>query len=127
MLRVVRLATDASQRPGGARQALAPAKLRRVKAFIEAHLGQDLDLQALAEVAGLSRFHFSRAFQQTTGVSPYLFLTRTRIDRAKVALTQTNSPLADVARAHGYNSAAQFSSAFRKTTGVSPRAWRSRL
>ena len=127
VLRVIRLATNASQIPGGARQALAPAKLRRVKAFIEAHLDEDLDLQALADVAGLSRFHFSRAFQQTTGFSPYLFVTRTRIDRAKVALTQTNTSMAEVARAHGYNSAAQFSSAFRKTTGVCPRAWRSHL
>ena len=127
VLRVIRLATNASQIPGGRRQALAPTKLRRVKSFIEAHLDQDLDLQALADVAGLSRFHFSRAFQQTTGFSPYAFMTRTRIDRAKVVLTQTNAPMAEVARAHGYNSTAQFSSAFRKLTGVCPRTWRCQL
>ena len=127
VLRVIRLATNASQTPGGARQALAPAKLRRVKAFIEAHLDEDLDLQALADVAGLSRFHFGRAFQQTTGFSPYLFVTRTRIERAKLALTQTKASIAEVARTHGYNSAAQFSSAFRKMTGVCPRTWRYQL
>ena len=127
VLRVIRVATNASQMTGSARQALAPIKLRRVKAFIEAHLDEDLDLQALADVAGLSRFHFSRAFQQTTGCSPYLFVTRTRIERAKLALTQTNAPLVEVARAHGYNSGAQFSSAFRKITGVCPREWRRKI
>ena len=127
VLRVIHLATVASQKPGDARQALAPVKLRRVKAFVEAHLDEDLDLQALADVAGLSRFHFCRAFQQTTGFSPYLFVTRTRIERAKLALMQTNAPLAEVARAHGYKSGAQFSSAFRKITGVGPRDWRRRI
>ena len=127
VLRVIRLATNASQTPGRARQALAPAKLRRVKAFVEAHLAEDLDLQALADVAGLSRFHFSRAFQQTTGFSPYLFVTRARIERAKLTLMQTNAPIVEVARTHGYHSAAQFSSAFRKVTGTCPRAWRRQL
>ena len=127
LLRVIRLATNASQIPGGARQTLAPIKLRRVKAFIEAHLDEDLDLQALADVAGLSRFHFSRAFQQTTGFSPYLFVTKTRIEQAKLALMETNAPLVEVARTHGYKSAAQFSSAFRKLTGVCPREWRQKL
>ena len=127
VLRVIRLATNASETSCGARQALAPVKLRRVKNFIEAHLHEELDLQALADVAGLSRFHFSRAFQQTTGFSPYLFVTRTRIEQAKVALAETNTSIAAIARDHGYNSAAQFSSAFRKVTGVSPRAWRNEL
>ncbi len=124
VLRVVRLATNASQMPVNARQTLAPIKLRRVKAFIEAHLEQDLDLQALADVAGLSRFHFSRAFKQTTGCSPYLFLIRSRIERAKLILMQSNDSMAEVAHAHGFNSAAQFASAFRKITGICPSEWR---
>ena len=127
VLRVIRLATNASQVPDRGRQALAPARLRRVKAFIEAHLDEDLDLQALADVAGLSRFHFSRAFQQTTGFSPYLFVTRARIERAKLTLMQTDAPLVEVARAHGYNSRAQFSSAFRKITGIGPQEWRRKI
>lgn len=127
LLRLIRSATDACESASAARQAIAPYRLRRVQEYIAAHLAEDLDIQALADVAGLSRFHFSRAFQQTTGFSPYLFVTRARISHAKDALADPRRSVAAVALESGFNSPTQFGSTFKKLTGVSPREWRRRL
>ena len=127
LLRLIRSATGACASTSPARQAIAPFRLRRVQDYIAAHLAEDLDIQALADVAGLSRFHFSRAFQQTTGFSPYLFVTRARIAHAKAALADPKRSVAAVAQESGFNSPTQFGATFRKLTGLSPREWRQRL
>ena len=49
--------------------------IARARDYIEAHLAENLDLSGLAQVAGLSRSHFIRAFQRQTGFSPHAYLT----------------------------------------------------
>ena len=108
----------------GARQALSPATLSRVLFEIDSRLGEPLDVPHLADVAGLTRAHFSRAFQQTTGIPPRRFVTIRRVCRARDLLAATDAPLADVAASTGFSSQAHMSTVFRREVGTTPAQYR---
>jgi AraC family transcriptional regulator len=80
----------------------------------------------LAGAAAMSRFHFSDVFRRTTGRSPYAYVVARRMEKAKVLLSTTRLPVADVAWRLGYANAAKFARQFRRHTGINPSAWRSR-
>jgi AraC family transcriptional regulator len=103
---------------------LAPRLRRLVTEHIEANIESALTISALAEVAGLSEFHFARMFKASTGETPHGFVQRRRIDRAKQMLAETRLPLAEVALACGFSSQSHFAEAFRKRTGLTPSGYR---
>lgn len=74
------------------RGALDSPRLRRVTDFIEAHLGEDLTIDALATEACLSPFHFARAFKAATGTAPHRYLTERRVERAKTLIAGVSCP-----------------------------------
>jgi len=106
--------------------ALAPHRLRRVLEFIEAHLASDLSLADLTAAAGSSQSHFCRAFRLSTHASPYRYLLRRRIERAKILLLTDEMPLESVARACGFQRKHQFATIFRRTAGIGPKRFRLR-
>lgn len=107
-----------------ARNSLAPRTLTRLKAHIEQHLGDNITLDDLAAVAGLSRFHLCRAFREATGLPPHAYLTRERVTMARRLLRTTGMPIADIAKACGFASPNQFATTFRKYVGVTPTHFR---
>lgn len=107
-----------------ARHSLAPRRLRDVLAYIEAHLSKPINLDDLARVANLSRYHFSRAFQNAVGESPLAFVNRQRLQAAKHILKGTDHPLSEVARRCGFLSQSHFSASFRKYAGCTPTLYR---
>ena len=109
---------------GLAKHALAPVRLRRVLDHIETALYGPLDLDDLAQVAGLSRFHFSRAFRKAVGEPPLAYVARRRLEIAKTMLRTTPLPIAEVAAGAGFNSASYFCVAFQRAFGRSPREYR---
>ncbi len=112
--------------PGPARRAhaIAPRRLAEVKAFIEANLAGDITLADMAAAAGLSRFHFARAFKRDTGLSPHAFLIARRVELARRRLQEEDLPLEAVAAATGFGSTAHLTSAVRRVTGATPAQWR---
>ena len=110
--------------PQPRRYALTPRRLAMVREFAEAHLAEDIGLEDLAGAAGLSRFHFARAFRHETGTSPSAWLRSVRSERARAMLAGTDLPVQAVARACGFVSAAHFSNAFRAAFGTTPSRWR---
>ena len=64
--------------------------MRRVREYVEVHLGESIDLSMLAGVAGLSVHHFARQFKQSAGVTPHVYLTQKRVERAQEMLVQTD-------------------------------------
>ena len=104
--------------------ALAPYRLRRVLDYIGDNLNADLSLAVLSEVSGLSRYHFSRAFQRVTGLSPHAFVIDRRIERAKALIVGHDLPLAEIAKQCGFNTHGQFSTMFKRLTGLKPSQWR---
>jgi AraC family transcriptional regulator len=108
----------------GRAMALAPHRLRRVVEFVEANLGRGIRLVDLASAATSGQSHFSHAFQIATGLSPYQYVLRERIESAKVMLMTSDAPLEDVAARCGFHSRDQLSRMFKRVTGVSPRRYR---
>lgn len=105
-------------------EALPPWRLRRVFTLVEERLGERLTLDDLAGAAGLSRFHFGRAFRESTGQTPIGFLQERRLERARDLLRTTRLPLEEVARRAGFGSVSRFGEAFRRGTGTTPARWR---
>ena len=106
------------------RGGLAPAVLRRVLEFIDAHLDQPLTLADLASEAALSEYHFARMFRHSAGEAPHQFVMRRRMLRARMLLTQPALTLTDIALQCGFHSSSHFSHRFRQVHGVTPSAYR---
>ena len=102
-----------------ARGGLATAALRRVVELVETQLADPLTVEDLAAAAGLSAFHFARAFKQATGETPHRFVLRRRLERAKQALARGEPP-AQVAAACGFASQSHFGARFHEATGLTP-------
>jgi len=103
---------------------LAPWQVRRVTAYIEANLEKPIRNGDLAAVAGLSPCHFNRAFRNSVGDSPHLYIIRRRIERAQGLMLSTDSSLSDIAAECGHADQAHFTRLFRRLAGDSPAAWR---
>ncbi len=107
-----------------ARGGLSAHQLRRITAFIEAHLGDEIALVQLAHLVGLSPWHFCRSFKVSTGLPPHRFLVQARVERAKSLLADRTTSVTEVALKLGFGGSSQFSRVFRATVGVSPREYR---
>jgi len=105
---------------------LSPKALHRAIERLRSDSDADVSLAALASDAGLSRFHFCRAFKESTGLSPHAWLRQHRLEQAMDMLRDTNTSVVSVAAALGYASQTAFAAAFRKLTGETPSNWRRR-
>ena len=108
----------------GPRGGLPAHKLRRVTALLERQLAEPFDLAALAQAAGLSEFHFSRAFKASTGLAPSRYFIRMRMEQARRLLCETAASVVEVGLAVGYSSPSHFAQVFRRETGVAPSEYR---
>lgn len=113
--------THAFQRGG-----LAPWQVRRTTEFMQANLGRGVALRELAELVGLSPFHFARAFKQSVGDPPHRYLARRRIERACELLSATNLSVIEIAAQLGYEAPGALSRMFRREIGLSPSDYRRR-
>jgi len=104
--------------------ALPKWRLKRVYEYVDAHLEETINLSDMAAIAGLSRMHFAAQFRIATGFRPHDYLLNQRIERAKALLSETNTPLAEIALIVGFQAQAHFSTVFKRFTGKSPACWR---
>jgi AraC family transcriptional regulator len=109
------------------RGGLAPKTLLRAIERLRSDSDMDVSLAALAADAGLSRFHFCRAFKESTGLSPHAWLRQHRLEQAMNMLRDTDASIVSVAAELGYASQTAFAAAFRKLTGETPSDWRRRM
>ncbi len=119
--------TAEAQPPGDARPiagGLAPWQIARLKALVEAGLGERIRSAEMAEAARLSPSHFARAFKRSFGVPPHAYVNRRRIARAKSLMLKTPQSLTTIALACGLADQAHFCRLFRQYEGCSPSAWR---
>jgi AraC family transcriptional regulator len=108
--------------PDSGRLSIAQEKL--VRDYVGENMHRDISLSDLADLAGLSRFHFSRAFKRTTGLSPYQFILSARMARAKSSLANSDRSMLEISRSLGFGNQGQFAAAFRKSAGVTPSQFR---
>lgn len=101
-------------------------RLKLVEDFIRSNLEEQISIAQLAGIAGLSKRHFLRAFQERVGASPYCFVQALRMGEAKRRLAHTSEPVTDIALATGFSHVQHFSTRFKKSTGMSPSSFRQR-
>ncbi|MEM9275622.1 MAG: AraC family transcriptional regulator [Cyanobacteria bacterium P01_F01_bin.143] len=112
--------TKATEYSGG----LARNKLKRVLDYINEHLADDISLSELAKQAKLSQSHFSTLFRQSTGKSPYRFVTEQRVARAQELLLNTDMTVLDIAVAVGFYDQTHLRRHMKKLRGISPKQLR---
>ncbi|MCA8898798.1 MAG: AraC family transcriptional regulator [Hyphomonas sp.] len=100
------------------------ARIEHVRDHMRANLDEPLDLDTLAEVACLSRFHWHRVYRAMTGETAAQTVRRLRLSRAADELAQTSRPIAQIAERAGYATPAAFSRAFASAHGVPPAEFR---
>lgn len=100
--------------------------LCRARDHIDRHFADDLDLDQLAGIAGMSKFHFLRSFASVYGLTPLAHLGERRVERAQDLLRATNLTVTEVCFAVGYSSLGSFSSRFREIVGETPSAFQAR-
>ncbi len=100
--------------------ALSSRASARVIDYVDANLANPISLEKLAAVAGLSRFHFNRAFKADMGESPYQYVLRRRIETARLLLAGHDLSLEQVAAAVGFRDTSYFQKAFKARTGMTP-------
>lgn len=99
-------------------------RLCRVLDYIHNHLDQDLDVNALAEVALMSPYHFHRIYRQMANETVNATVRRLRLQKAASDLIRSNLSLDRIAKDVAYSSAEAFIRAFSKEYGESPAAYR---
>jgi len=103
---------------------LPPRRARQVTEYIRVRLAERISVNELADIAGLSRSYFCRAFRTTFNVSPRQYIEARRIEQAQQMMLETDGSLLQIALACGFSEAAHFSKTFRSAMGLSPSRWR---
>ena len=118
---------DASLVPGSRRGGLAAWQQRLVTRYIEEHAAEAISLATLAQMVGLSRYHFCRAFKQSLGMPPHRYCSARRIERAKILLADSTRSVTEIGMAVGFTETSSFTTAFHKAIGLTPTTYRRTL
>lgn len=97
-------------------------RIVQAKLFMDKHFDERINLDKIADEAYFSRFHFTRLFKRTYGKTPHQYLSRVRIEKAKLLL-QENRTVADVCFSVGFESVSSFSGLFKRVTGKAPSVY----
>ncbi len=98
--------------------------IKHVIGYIESNLWSKLDLENLAQIAKLSKFHFCRKFKRHVGINPMKYVNTRRIEKAKELLKKRDLSVSLVASEVGFRDLSNFIRQFKKRTGLAPNAYR---
>lgn len=98
--------------------------LADVQDYIDANLGEDIALADLAGLLALPLDTFARQFRATTGLPPYAYVIKRRVEQAESLLRGTDMPISEIALALGFSSQSHFTTTFRRGMGLTPQVYR---
>jgi len=124
---LIRINGGAALREPVSRGGLASWQQKRVAAYIEEHVADDIPLATLAELARLSPYHFSRSFKSSFGMPPHRYHAHRRIERAKQLLANRELSITAIALDVGFSETSTFTAAFHRLTGQTPSRYRRNL
>lgn len=102
-------------------------RIDQVITYIEEHFAQKLTLDDLAQIANFSKYHFSRIFASLIGVTPFVFLTQIRLEKAVVFLGHSDLAILQISIQCGFDSLSSFNAAFKKYYNLTPSEIRNDL
>ena len=108
------------------RGGMPATRLNRVLEYIAAKLHEELSLAALAEIAGMNLYYFSRLFKQSTGLSPHRYVLEQRIRRAQQFLSNSDMTILEASVRTGFADQGHFTKVFRRFVGVLPTEYRAK-
>ncbi len=97
---------------------LSNSQLRQTLEYINDHLAEDLSIDAIASIVGMSMSHFSRSFKQSIGLAPWQYVMQRRLEIAKQLLAMPQLSLSSIGRRLGFEYQGQFTTFFRKHMGI---------
>jgi AraC-like DNA-binding protein len=101
-----------------------PGGILRALCFIENNLSNPFNLDEIAAVACMSKFHFCRLFKKYLGTSPVRFAINRRLNKARTLLHRGGMHVSVIAVQTGFNDLSDFNKQFKKTFGVPPSVYR---
>jgi LacI family transcriptional regulator len=107
--------------------AIADPALRTALGYIRQHASQPLQVEAVAQHAGVSRRSLEQRFSKTLGRSPAEFIRDSHMERAQELLRETTLPIPDVASAAGFSSPEYMAQLFRARLKISPLRYRKKV
>ena len=99
---------------------LSPRQLNRAYEYIECHIGDKLGLGDIAKAIGINKGRLTRGFKHNTRMTPYEYVMRTRVERARQMLALTTLPLAEIAAKCGFSDQQHMTRLMRRVTGLTP-------
>jgi AraC-like DNA-binding protein len=96
-----------------------PGAVRLSRAYLQEHAAENVTLEALARLAGLSPFHLCRVFRRAVGMTPHAYQTQVRVRHAK-SLLRAGLPIAAVAAQAGFYDQAHLTRHFKRIIGLTP-------
>lgn len=122
---IQQLAFDSSSQNSKKREYIR--KFLTIIEFIDTHYADNLNLEAIADASGFSKYHFSRLFKQYTGFTFCDYLNYRRIKEAELLLTQQECSITEVALQAGFTSISTFNRLFKQMKSCSPSEYRSKM
>ena len=120
-VRLVRYHSSASTGRSPALRGLCPGGVLQARSYIEENLGEDLSLQTIADVAGMSRSALKVAFRRATGMPLHQYVIRQRVNRATLLLREGKLPISQIALDVGFAHQSHMAQHVKRLLGVSPR------
>jgi transcriptional regulator GlxA family with amidase domain len=102
-------------------------KLVRAVEYIQDQLDTDLTVAGIAQAVGISRYHFTKLFKESTGQSPYQYVVETRVKKAKELLTTGRFTISEVAHHVGFADQSHLTRHFKRVFGLPPQKLLRRL
>jgi AraC family transcriptional regulator len=99
-------------------------QIHQVISYIRDHLAEDLNIDKLSSIAGISPLYFSEAFKRHQGVTPHKYILQKRIDWAKELLLNTELSIAAIAQETGFSSQGHLTTTFSRLLGKTPLEFR---
>jgi len=96
--------------------------IKAVCEFLEQNYMNNITLDDLSKLTGLSKYYLLHSFTKQKGISPYSYLITIRINKAKKLLEQKVSPI-EMALRTGFTDQSHFSNFFKKFIGLTPRQY----
>jgi len=109
-------------KPAVVKGTLPADALRQVCDYVHDHLGEESTLEALAAQVDLSPYHFARQFKEATGLPPYQYVLRCRVEQAKTLLTAGKHSISEVAQKVGFASQSHLTRHIKRSFGMTPGA-----